>query len=581
MIEKNLRVTFVSLTVKEDIGALPLGAGCAAASLVAAKLVSRADMSIVEACVDDDEKELLLRIVETMPQVVGFSLYCWNSTVFAALAARLKDSHPEILLIAGGPDAERFAPERLGEEEPNRPCLFDALFLGEVEASLPAWFAEAAQTRTLGARGEAAAAAASENPNAAGKRGPAILRSRPRDAAALPSPWLEGILEPRRGGSVTWELTRGCPFRCAYCYEGRGSSGLRHFPTERLKKELELFARSGVREVFVLDPTFNTQSARVISLLSLFSERGGGIDWYFEIRAELLDRTQAEAFAAIPCSLQIGLQSVRPEVLKNIGRGINKKKFASKINLLNETGAVFGLDLIYGLPGDSLAGFRESLDFGLSLMPNHLDIFPLAVLPGTTLFSRRKEFSLEYGREPPYVLRSQPGFSAADMEAAAKLARACGIFYSKGRAVPWFLSVLKPLRLSPSAFLAGFDAEETLAPRATPEERGGTPRAPLSMGQAAIEALQCAHLSRLYEKRGKSAMLPAALDLVRYHGAWSRAFADGETSRLELSYPLYMVEGQEILDIESFCVRNGRRPCSIEVKPTDRGPRARIVSRCE
>lgn len=557
MSENNLRVTFVSLNIKEDRGTLPLGAGCAAASLLAAGLARREDIFILEACVDDGEDELLSRIVENRPQVVGFSLYCWNSTVFAALAERLKADFPEILLIAGGPDAERFVPERLKAEEPGRACRFDALFPGEAEASLPAWLAAA--TATAAAATGAALAATS---------GPAIIRGKPCDASFLPSPWLEGILEPRRGGAVAWELTRGCPFRCTYCYEGRGFSGLRHFPAERLEKELELFTRSGVKEVFVLDPTFNTQGKRAMSLLRFFAEKGGDIDWYFEIRAELLDRAQAEAFAAIPCSLQIGLQSVRPEVLKNIGREMDRKKFASKIGLLNQTGAVFGLDLIYGLPGDSLSGFRESLDFALSLMPNHLDIFPLAVLPGTTLHGQSGEFALEFDNQPPYLVKSQPGFSAGDMDAAASLARACGTFYTKGRAVPWFLSILKPLRMPPSAFLAGFD---------TMEERGKA----MPSGHAAIEALQCAYISRLYARQGKDALLPAALDLLRFHGAWSRAFADGEASRLELTYPFHLVESPEMLDIEYFRKHNDPHPCRVAIMPTKDGPRARILSKHE
>jgi len=544
MSENNLRVTFVSLNIKEDRGTLPLGAGCAAASLLAAGLARREGIFILEACVDDGEDDLLRRIVENRPQVVGFSLYCWNSTTFASLAERLKADFPEILLIAGGPDAERFVPERLKAEEPGLSCRFDALFLGEAEASLPAWLA---------------ATAASS---------PSIIRAKPCDASSLSSPWLEGILEPRRGGAVAWELTRGCPFRCTYCYEGRGFSGLRHFPAERLEKELELFTRSGVKEVFVLDPTFNTQGKRAMSLLKFFAEKGGDIDWYFEIRAELLDRAQAEAFAAIPCSLQIGLQSVRPEVLKNIGRQMDRKKFASKIGLLNQTGAVFGLDLIYGLPGDSLSGFRESLDFALSLMPNHLDIFPLAVLPGTTLYGQSREFVLEFDSQPPYLVKSQPGFSSGDMDAAARLARACGTFYTKGRAVPWVLSILKPLRMSPSAFLAGFD---------TMEPRGKTRGEGLPSGHAAIEALQCAYISRLYARQGKDDLLPAALDLLRFHGAWSRAFADGEASRLELTYPLHLVESPEMLDIEYFRRHNDPYPCRVAIIPTKDGPRARIL----
>lgn len=564
---KALRIAFVSLHSPEDSDVLPLGAGCAAASLVGAKLVSHEDISLVDACVADDEALLFRCIVETNPCLVGFSLYCWNSKVSLSLAARLRAAFPEITIIAGGPDAEWLAAMAADSGASFR-LPFDAIFLGEVEASLPAWYADWA-SRAANSPGGITRGTDS-------RTDPVIVREGPCDAAALASPWLEGILKPKRGGSVAWELTRGCPFRCTYCYEGRGFSGLRHFPSERLASELELFVAMGVREVFVLDPTFNVQGERALCLLKLFAEKGGNIHWYFEIRAELLDRAQARAFSQIPCSLQIGLQSSQAEVLKNIGRDMDRKRFVSKIGLLNDAGAVFGLDLIYGLPGDSLQGFRESLDFALSLSPNHLDIFPLAVLPGTVLYRQRAEFGLECDEEPPYILHSQPRFSAADMDAAAVLALACRLFYSEGRAVPWFLAVLKPLRLAPSAFLAGFDAWREEKSR---EGKSRVSRDFPSRSHQDIEKLQCAYISKMYEAKGKRALLPAALDLVHYYGAWSRAFAESASTKLELSYSLDVIESSEILNIEYFCKHEDQRPCLAEVYPAKHGPAARILKR--
>ena len=542
-------LTLVNLQPEEDAGVLPLGAACVAASLVQTKLLPRENISLLASPVGDSPDLLISRILAGKPDIVGFSLYCWNSKVSAALAQSIRADHPGIVIVAGGPDSEALDPAASG-------MPFDAIFLGEAEANFAAWF----ETRFVATAGQTA-----ESPARPPRGECVVIRSCPCDAASLPSPWLEGVLEPKRGGAVAWELTRGCPFHCTYCYEGRGTSGLRHLPESRIAAELELFVRCGVSEIFVLDPTFNVQKGRALSLLKLFARKGGDIAWNFEIRAELLDPAQAEAFASLPCSLQIGLQSAFPNVLKKVGRDIDRKKFASKVGLLNTAGAAFGFDLIYGLPGDSLSGFRESLDFALALSPNHLDIFPLAVLPGTVLRTQATDFALDFDVEPPYLLRGHPSFPAADMVIAARLALSVSIFYTRGRAVPWFLAILKPLRMKPVEFLAefraDFDGRESAGPRNHRE----------------IEALQCAHISRLYEKRGKFALIPAALDLIRYHGAWSRAFAEAEKSTLNLSYPLRKVEGLEILDLEGFCRKTALDPCTIELRPTNREPSAKIL----
>jgi radical SAM superfamily enzyme YgiQ (UPF0313 family) len=553
-----LRAVFVSLRTAEDEEALPLGAATAAAALVQAGLVGSGDMRILAAEAGEAPDELAGRILASSPGLVGFSLYCWNSTASVALAARLRSARPELLLIAGGPDAER-----LVSAPAAAPRIFDAVFLGEAEESLVAWVRDAAI-----AGGKRANAGLGEA--AKGGANPAVfLRGKPASPASLASPWLNGLLEPREGGQVAWELTRGCPFRCAYCYEGRGSAGIRRLPDERLERELALFVERGVSEIFVLDPTFNVQSGRALALLRRFAAKGGGIAWNFEIRAELLDRAQAEAFASMPCSLQIGLQSVRPEALAAINRDMDRKKFAAKVGLLNAAGAVFGLDLIYGLPGDTLAGFRESLDYALSLTPNHLDIFPLAVLPGTELAERREALGLVADAEPPYLLRRHATFAETDMAAAARLARACGLFYTAGRAVPWFLPVLRPLRMAPSAFLAGFG--EFAESRAAELGDSGNP------DHASIERLQVEYLSQVYRACGKDRWLAAALDLARFHGAWSRAFAEGERCRIRLSYPLREVESPGFLDIERHCAHAVPKPCEVEIGPGGDGVFARIA----
>lgn len=544
MNEHAFSAVFVSLRTAEDREAPPLGAATAAAALVQAGLLRLGDMRILAAGVDEAPEALAARIFDSSPDLVGFSLYCWNSSAAIELAARLRAERPQLLLIAGGPDTERLLP---GSEHPR---IFDAVFLGEAEESLVAWVRDAAIRGFSDVRADPAV----------------FLRGKPASPANLASPWLSGLLEPRSGGQVAWELTRGCPFRCAYCYEGRGSSGIRRLPDERLERELALFVERGVGEIFVLDPTFNVQPGRALALLRRFSEKGGDIAWNFEIRAELLDRPQAEAFASLPCSLQIGLQSVRSEVLAAINRDMDRKKFAAKVGLLNAAGAVFGLDLIYGLPNDTLAGFRESLDYALSLAPNHLDIFPLAVLPGTELAERREALGLVADAEPPYLLKRHATFAEADMAAAASLARACGLFYTAGRAVPWFLSVLRPLRMAPSAFLAGF--AEFAEARAVKAE---------SLGHAAIESLQVEFLAQRYRARGMDRLLAAALDLVRYYGAWSRAFAEGERGRIKLSHPLHDVESPGFLEIERYCSRNAPRPCVIDVGPGAGGVFARIA----
>jgi hypothetical protein len=78
------------------------------------------------------------------------------------------------------------------------------------------------------------------------------------------------------------------------------------------------------------------------------------------------------------------------------------------------------------------------------------------VLPGTRLHDTAPNFGLEYLREIPYTVLASPTFSAADMVAADRLAKATDLFYNQGKAVPWFALVLEALDLAPSELFLRF-----------------------------------------------------------------------------------------------------------------------------
>jgi hypothetical protein len=288
-----------------------------------------------------------------------------------------------------------------------------------------------------------------------------------------------------------------------------GDRKVRRYPLPRLEAELDYVVRRGATQIFVLDSTFNQDVQRAKTILRLVRKKAPTVHCHFEVRHELLDGEQAQLFAALTCSLQIGLQSADPEVAGNVGRKLNRADFAAKVMLLNNAGATFGFDLIYGLPGDSLSRFREGLDFALSLYPNHLDIFPLSVLPGTKVAAKSATLGLRHLQHPPYTLLESPSFSATDMAQARRLGAACDIFYSRGKAVAWFNAILAALRLKPVMFLEGF-ATWLLAQ--TGEEFDEA-----QFTDEAIWQLQRSFLEEIFNLRHKQQLLPLALDCVDYH----------------------------------------------------------------
>ncbi len=470
--ETRMHLVLAAIHIEASARAVPLGPAMLA-SVVKRAFPESIRTRILDLFLDQSAEACAEQILALDPDWVGFSIYVWNRLQSREIACILKVRKPSILLFAGGSEASADPAGMLSEG------FLDFVLPGEGEEIIVEFLGNLL-------RGA---------PPDEIRR--AIRPSPVKDLATLPSPYLDGSLDPSAYPGMLWELSRGCPFRCDFCFESRGTQGTRRVPMDRVKAELHLFEACGVSQVFVLDPTFNFDKRQAKAILRLIAAEAPAIHFFFEIRSEFIDAELARLFASIKCSLQIGLQSADDAVLRNINRSIDPEDFEAKVLLLHEAGATYGFDLIYGLPGDTLEGFHASLDFALSLVPNHLDIFPLSVLPGTRLHETAPEFGLEHLKEIPYTVVKSPGFSEADMHAAARTAHACDLLYNQGKAVPWFAMLLDALDLRPSELFARFAG--FLETHADPD----------------TTALQVAFFNSCFSEREVAAI---AADIVTYFG---------------------------------------------------------------
>ncbi len=497
-----MQITLVAIHPARSPQSLPLANAFLAATLLeSSRLSGRVKVTLLDLFCEQGVEESIAAITATRADMVGFSVYLWNRGESIAIAGRLRLEAKQLILFCGGPEATA-DPVKLLAEAP-----FNFIVAGEGEGPLPDIVACILDNGDL-----------SVVPGVARLDDAKYLFTpplHPGDPDSIPSPFLSGILKPAEYQGFLWQLSRGCCFDCDFCFDAKDQRGVRRFGIERIAEELSWFVEQGVSQVFVLDSTFNQDKKRAAAILGLIAEKAPDIHFHFEVRSEFIDRKQAKLFAATRCSLQIGLQSCSPDVLKNVNRSFDRDDFIRRIGFLEEVGAIFGFDLIYGLPGDTLAGFRESLDFALSLYPNHLDIFPLAVLPGTKLAARSQSLGLDHLLSPPYSLLASPTFTASDMVIAARVANACDIFYSRGRAVAWFASITAGLGISASTLFEEFAAYL---------ERDGNPlREEAELTDNEIWKMQRDFLKEAFIGREAADLLLIALDLVDYNHHYASA----------------------------------------------------------
>lgn len=504
------KIVLATVHVRRSAQAVPLAAGCLAAALPEA---DRARTTLFDIFPEQDLEPLCQQILAESPRVVAFPLYLWNRTRIARLARLLRRQAPDLLLAAGGPEAAPRA-EAILQEAP-----FDVVIRGEGEVPFARWIASldtpAQYFEIPGLSWRTPSGEVRHNPQA----------EPPADLDAYPSPWLSGMLQPAPAGGVLWEVARGCPFKCDFCFDAGGYQGVRCHGDARLDAELELFVQRGVSQVWVLDSTFNHPPERGIRLLRRLLDKAPHLHYHLEAKADFLDQQTARLLARLNCSVQVGLQSIRPEVLKPLHRQLDLDRFEHALHLLDVEAVTYGLDLIYGLPGDDYQGFCRSLAFALEHAPNHIDIFPLAVLPGTVLARTAAQLGVEHEVAPPYRVTATPTMPADALARCDELAAAVELFYNLGRAVGFLPTLLQTLELAAVDFFSDFA-------RWVQQDQGiyrDVLLATEAWQSAEIVTLQESFVQQLLITRRRLDLWPAALDLIRYHYHHAEALLGPET----------------------------------------------------
>lgn len=510
-----------SCAAENSTMSFPLGALCIKTAINKHKFSNHSvKAAVYENYVSYNAEEQAKLCASRSPSAVGLSVYIWNYEWFKSFAKTLHALDKNIIIFAGGPQASVF--------KTDFPEYLSFAVLGEGEITTVKLLERAFNGETI------KQAVQSELP----------------DLNTLESVFLTGQADNqlRQTDSVLWEMTRGCPYTCAFCFESRGNRRVRNFPLQRIKEEFFYLLKFDIRRIFVLDPTFNLDMKRAKEILSFLIENAPPeIHFTFEIRAELIDQELATLLSRLNCSVQIGLQSSDEKVLKAINRTFDRNLFKKNLNLLSKEGVAFGLDIIIGLPEDTLKTFRSTIDFAVSLQPSNIDCFVLSLLPGTELNERQQELRLVTDESIFRNLISSPTFSKEDIESAKELAEAMNLFYTKGQADMWIHCILETLNISACNLFSLFSKWMRQTGRSEEED---------------IWILQDDFVTSLFEKTSNNKLIPAIKSFMELHQGLCYVRDCGDAVTLELSYTPEELSLLDKISLSEFVKTHKVRRCN-------------------
>src|SRR5205807_1982425 len=140
------------------------------------------------------------------------------------------------------------------------------------------------------------------------------------DLNQLGSPYLAGILDAADEQMLLLETTRGCVFKCKFCYYPKSYDKQYYLSRDNVLANLRHAQERGAREVFLLDPTLNQRRDFADFLRALIEGNPGRRFSYFgELRGEGITEETAKLLReANFTEVEVGLQSIDPDAMKQM-----------------------------------------------------------------------------------------------------------------------------------------------------------------------------------------------------------------------------------------------------------------------
>ena len=372
------------------------------------------DTRIQEFVIGAKTTDVVERLLQHSPRIVGFGVYIWNVEETTKVVAMLKRVAPDVTVVLGGPE--------VSYETNEQPIakLADYVVTGWGDVTFPRLCMEILD-------------------------GPKPLM---KIHAGVQPPMAEIALpyalysdEDIAHRTLYVEASRGCPFKCEFCLSSLDKTAW-PFPLDDFLAQMESLHARGARLFKFVDRTFNLNVKTSQRIMQFFLDKLAAnpddpVYAHFELVPDHLPEALKETIAQFPpgaLQFEIGIQSFNPEVQALVSRRQNNEKAADNIRWLCEhSQAHLHVDLIAGLPGEDIASFARGFDQLVGLGAHEIQFGILKRLRGTPIIRHTEPYRMVYDPAPPYTVLATSLIDFPAMQRLVRFARYWDLVANSGR----------------------------------------------------------------------------------------------------------------------------------------------------
>ena len=349
------------------------------------------EVKILDLVVFPYSRAMLQTMIDAFkPQIAGLTAVTMTFDHAMEVINDIKGINPDILTVMGGPHISFCARETLGDY----PDL-DVAVIGEGERTVVELCRAADNGGTL-----------EYVSGIAYRRGTEIYYTAQREPIEnldeLPLPD-RGLLPLGRYRALNMPISittsRGCPFKCIFCV-GRKMVGarVRYRSPEKVVDELQYLDTLNFPQINIADDLFTANKNHCLEVCNEIIKRGLKLTWTSFARVDTVSDDVLSKMKAAGCTaVSFGIESANPEILKTIKKGITLDQVEEAVGMCQRAGITPFASFILGLPGETPATIKETMDFGERLKHKGLafGFHLLAPFPGTEIREKCDQYGIQ------------------------------------------------------------------------------------------------------------------------------------------------------------------------------------------
>jgi radical SAM superfamily enzyme YgiQ (UPF0313 family) len=219
------------------------------------------------------------------------------------------------------------------------------------------------------------------------------------------------------------------------------AGGMSYMGIEKIEYAFEYFLKNNVRQIKLVDRTFNyplDRAKEILSQLINIKHRypEAKTNFHFEITASMIDDEFLDIISSAPEGLiqfEAGVQTTNHETLKAISRGADTKKVLANIKRIVELKKIaVHADLIAGLPYEDYTSFARSFNDVYALGADKIHLGFLKLLKGSTLREEADKYDIVYENHAPYKVLKTADISYGELRDLEKIEQLVDLYYNSG-----------------------------------------------------------------------------------------------------------------------------------------------------